>query len=80
VDPVPESMADNDKRATRALGCSSVAQRNLLGQRRTVILHHGLERAQKISAGRRDFPAFIVAKHITAAKNIDGWGPLREAR
>ena len=39
----------------------------------------GFERAQKISAGRRDFPALIIAKHITAAEDIDGRGAAGEA-
>jgi hypothetical protein len=77
--PVLESVTDNDERAARALGRSRVVQWNLLGYGRKVILGHGFERAQKISAGRCDFPALAIAKHTAAAEDIDCWRPSGEA-
>lgn len=68
-------MTDNDERAARVFRGSG----DRIGSWRTVILGHRFERAQKISAGCRDFPALVIAKHITAAKNIDGWSPSGKA-
>jgi hypothetical protein len=79
VNPVLEAMTDNDKRAARPLGRYALIRWRLSGFGRTVVLGHGFERAQKISAGRRDFPALIIAKQITAAEDINGWRPSGKA-
>ena len=79
VNPVLEAMTDDDKRAARVFGRHAAIQRRLHGFGRTVILGHRFERAQKISSGRGDLPALIIAEDIATAKDIDGWSPLRKA-
>jgi hypothetical protein len=68
-------MADDDERARRAFGSLGGRKSRLLDFNGPVVLGHGFERAQELPALSRDFPAFVIAKHVAAAENIDRRNP-----
>jgi len=52
-----------------------------LGQwlRRQIVLGDGLQRAQELTTGRCDLPAFGVTQHVAIAKDVEFGNPRREA-
>lgn len=53
-------------------GRLGVARRLRFNFDRPVILGHRFERTQEFPARRRDLPSFVIAQHVTIAKDIDG--------
>ena len=71
-------MTDDNEFTGRTFGSFGDQGYRQLDFSRLIVLGHGFERAQKIPPLGGDFPAIVIAKHVGAAENIDGWNPACE--
>jgi nitroreductase len=71
-------MTDNNERTGWSFGGFRYRRCGLFDFSGLIILGHRFKPAQEIPPLGRNLPSLGIAKHKTAAENIDGWNPAGE--